>query len=69
MIQSNPLADLGLLTVKQVARRLAVSVRTVWRGVAAGRFPLPCYPCPRSPRWREADIRHYLAGLTQRTPS
>ena len=30
-----------LLTSQQVAEKLAVSVRTLWRLVAAGKFPQP----------------------------
>ncbi len=44
-----------MLTVKQVARRLQVSVRSIWRRVRSGRLPRPLYPYPRVPRWpREA---------------
>jgi predicted DNA-binding transcriptional regulator AlpA len=44
-----------MLTVKQVARRLRVSVRSVWRRVQSGRLPRPLYPWPKTPRWpREA---------------
>jgi predicted DNA-binding transcriptional regulator AlpA len=44
-----------MLTVKQVARRLRVSIRSVWRRVQSGRLPPPLYPWPRVPRWpREA---------------
>jgi excisionase family DNA binding protein len=50
------LPDPKLLTVQQVAKRLQVSVRTVWRFVRAGRLPRPCYPGKRSPRWSSAAI-------------
>ncbi len=40
-----------LLTVKQVAKRLQLSVRSIWRRVKNGRLPHPLYPWPRAPRW------------------
>jgi excisionase family DNA binding protein len=52
--------DLTLLTIKQVARRLAVSVRSVWRHVRSGRLPAPLYPTPRAPRWRRTDLERFL---------
>jgi len=61
-MRPNPLDDLNLLTVKQVARRLAVSVRSVWRYARAGRLPAPLYPTPRSPRWRLADLERFLTA-------
>ena len=59
-MRPNPLDDLNLLTVKQVARRLAVSVRSVWRHVRSGWLPPPFYPTPRAPRWRLADLERFL---------
>ncbi len=45
----------ALMTVKQVASRLKLSVRSIWRRVQHGRLPRPLYPWPRAPRWpREA---------------
>jgi predicted DNA-binding transcriptional regulator AlpA len=40
-----------LLTVKQLAGRLRISIRTVWRRVKAGELPAPLYPWNRTPRW------------------
>lgn len=40
-----------LMTVKQVANRLKLSVRSIWRRVQRGRLPAPLYPWPKAPRW------------------
>ena len=53
-----------LLTVREVARRLSISERTVWRWTALGLLPLPVHPHARSTRWRTADIARYLEELS-----
>jgi excisionase family DNA binding protein len=53
-----------LLTVREVARRLSISERTVWRWTALGLLPLPVHPHARSTRWRAADIARYLEELS-----
>lgn len=60
-----PSLKVPLLTVKQVARRVGVSVRTVWRMLARGWLPKPYYPSPHSPRW-ELDKLEAALGLTRR---
>ncbi|GAB6167486.1 hypothetical protein JCM19992_34860 [Thermostilla marina] len=52
----------SLLTVKDVATALAVSPRTVWRWVSAGRLPQPIRLAPRTVRWRRQDIEAALHG-------
>lgn len=52
-----------LLTVRDVARRLSISERTVWRWTALGLLPPPVHPHARSTRWRAADIELYLEQL------
>jgi excisionase family DNA binding protein len=52
-----------LLTVREVAHRLSISPRTVWRWAAQGLLPPPVHPHRRSTRWRAADIQHYLEEL------
>jgi excisionase family DNA binding protein len=52
------------MTVRQVARCLAISERTVWRWTAQGVLPVPVRPSRRSTRWRSADIRHFLDNLS-----
>ena len=53
-----------LLTVREVARRLSISERTVWRWTALGLLPPPVHPHARSTRWLAADIERYLEGLS-----
>ncbi|MHB1421773.1 MAG: helix-turn-helix transcriptional regulator [Gemmataceae bacterium] len=52
-----------LLTVHDVARRLSISERTVWRWTALGLLPPPVHPHARSTRWRAADLERYLEEL------
>jgi excisionase family DNA binding protein len=54
-----------LLTVREVARRLAISERTVWRWTAEGALPAPVRPRPRSTRWRLQDIERFLEDLAR----
>ena len=49
-----------LLRVSEVADRVGLSIREVWRRVAAGRFPKPARLGPRVTRFREADINAYI---------
>ncbi len=53
-----------LLTVREVARRLSISERTVWRWTALGLLPTPVHPHARSTRWRAAAIERYLEELS-----
>lgn len=52
-----------LLTARDVAARLSISERTVWRWTARGLLPPPVHPHARSTRWRAADIERYLEDL------
>jgi predicted DNA-binding transcriptional regulator AlpA len=56
-----------LLTVRDVARRLSISERTVWRWTALGLLPPPVHPHARSTRWRAADLERYLECLADPT--
>ena len=58
-----PEEEKSLLTVKDVASRLQVSERTIWRWRAADRLPRPICLSPRSIRWRIRDINEYLGCL------
>ena len=57
-----------LLTLKQVAQRLAVCRRTLEREIAAGRFPRP-RRIGRSVRVFESDFRAYLETLKASVPA
>lgn len=52
-----------LLTSQQVAQRLVISVRTLWRMVAAGKFPPPIRYNRKLVRWKSADVTLYIESL------
>jgi excisionase family DNA binding protein len=52
-----------LMTSQQVAERLSVSVRTLWRLVAAGKFPQPVRYNRKLVRWKTADVARYIETL------
>jgi len=54
------LADVTLLTVRQVAELLGVHVRSVWRLSLTGELPAPIRLSGRVIRWRLADLRDHL---------
>jgi len=51
-----------LLRVDKVAEILAISVRSVWRMASDGSLPVPV-KVGGSTRWRESELKGYLAGL------
>ena len=53
-----------LMTSQQVANRLAVSVRTLWRLVAAGKFPQPVRYNRKLVRWKAVDVARYIEALS-----
>ena len=57
------LAGPELMTSQQVAERLAVSVRTLWRLVAAGKFPQPVRYNRKLVRWKTTDVSRYIETL------
>ncbi len=61
-----------LLTVKEVAARLGVGVRTVWRWTVVGQLPPPVRR-GRIVRWKVADIERFVRQLpvqsTRESPS
>ncbi len=61
---SPPSISPDLLTVRDVARRLSISERTVWRWTALALLPAPVHPHRRSTRWCAADIERYLEELS-----
>lgn len=52
----------ALLTSAQVADLAAVSVRTMWRMVAAGQLPQPVRYNRKLVRWRRAEVVAFLSG-------
>lgn len=59
--QGGPPPD--LLTSEMVATRLSISIRTVWRLVAAGRFPQPVRWNRKLVRWKTKDVEEYLDNI------
>jgi predicted DNA-binding transcriptional regulator AlpA len=53
-----------LLNIKQVAYRLAISERSVYRLLKAGSLARPVRVGPRSPRWRLADIAAFIEAAS-----
>ena len=53
-----------LMTSQQVAERLSVSVRTLWRLVAAGKFPQPVRYNRKLVRWKTTDVSRYIETLS-----
>ena len=60
-----PEPETGLLRAEEVARRLGIGVRTLYRLVAAGIVPAPLRFNRRLIRWRPAEVEQYLAQLRQ----
>jgi len=58
-------AGSDLLTVNDVARRLKVGTRTVWRWLALGQLPQPLRFSAVCVRWRLADIDRFIEETAQ----
>jgi excisionase family DNA binding protein len=56
-----------LLTAAEVARRLSITTRTLFRLVAAGVLPAPLRFSRKLVRWRAADLDRFLAAWKNRT--
>ncbi len=52
-----------LLSAHQVAHRLSISVRTVWRMLERNELPQPIRFNRKLVRWRAIDIDQYVAAL------
>ena len=52
--------DVELLDAKELARRMSISVRTVWRLSGEGRLPRPVRLGDRIVRWRVSDVEAFL---------
>ena len=53
-----------LLTSQDVARRLSIGVRTLWRLVAQGKVPQPIRYTRKLVRWKTSDIDSYVQSLS-----
>lgn len=54
------MAEVTLLTVRQVAELLGVHARSIWRLSQAGDIPAPIRLGERVVRWRLSDLREHL---------
>lgn len=58
-----PIDDVRLFRVREVADRIGCSIRQVWSLCASHRLPPPVY-VGRSARWRAQDLREWIADLS-----
>jgi predicted DNA-binding transcriptional regulator AlpA len=58
-----------MLTVKDVADALSISVRSVWRWTAVGKIPPPIKLGHHAARWRASDIQQLLDATSVKPPS
>jgi excisionase family DNA binding protein len=49
------------LTVKQVAKYLQISVRSVWRWSSSGKLPRPIRLSATCHRWRRSDVERAIS--------
>ena len=60
--------DKILLNSEQVANRLAISIRTLWRLVKAGKLPEPLRYSRKLVRWRSSDIAEAVRAFQDVEP-
>lgn len=60
---STKLADADLQTSEQVAGRLCISVRTLWRMVKAGTFPGPVRWNRKLVRWKKTAVDEAISKM------
>ena len=66
MVQKNIVSPQRLIDVNEVARKLHISIRKVWRLRSEGVLPKPVPPIgERGTRWRESDIDSWIASMGQ----
>jgi excisionase family DNA binding protein len=63
-IRLEPGRGKDLLTGQEVADRLSISVRTLYRLVAGGQFPRPIRFSRKLVRWKADDVRRHLDALS-----
>lgn len=54
------MADVAVVSVREVAELLGVNPRTVWRLAQTGDIPAPIRLSERVVRWRLSDLREHL---------
>lgn len=54
------MAEVALVSVREVAELLGVNARTVWRMAQTGDIPAPIRLSERVVRWRLSDLREHL---------
>jgi predicted DNA-binding transcriptional regulator AlpA len=58
--------DKDLLTPRDVAGRMSIALRTLWRMVERNRFPQPIRFTRKLVRWRARDVEAYVNRLRPR---
>jgi prophage regulatory protein len=61
-MQTNPITVRHLLSRQSVLKRIPFSGSTLWRAIAAGRFPRPIRLGKRRVAWVECEIAEWLAA-------
>lgn len=56
----NRIADVAVVSVREVAELLGVNPRTVWRMAQTGDIPAPIRLSERVVRWRLSDLREHF---------
>jgi len=56
----NRMADVAVVSVREVAELLGVNPRTVWRMAQTGDIPAPIRLSERVVRWRLSELREHL---------
>ena len=64
IINADPKSSPDLMTSQQVANRLAISIRTLWRLVRAGKVPQPVRYNRKLVRWKAIDLTRYIETLS-----
>jgi predicted DNA-binding transcriptional regulator AlpA len=52
----------ALLTARDAARYVRLSVPAFWKNVASGWLPPPVYVAPKAPRWTRAELDAAIAA-------
>ena len=69
ILHADPRSKPDLMTSQQVANRLAVSIRTLWRLVRAGKVPQPVRYNRKLVRWKTDELARHIQSLGCEVPS